>query len=120
MTRSFLILVLLTNAGSPLAWGQQPLQTAGRIDLYGDPLPEGARARLGTCRLRQTVLDMDFSPDGNVLATSGTGSALLWDGRTGRPLRRFERRQRVVVNAVALSPAGALLAEGAQDRVLRV
>jgi len=43
---------------------------ADKLDAYGDPLPEGALARLGTLRLRtaSTVIAVSISPDGKKLA----------------------------------------------------
>ena len=41
-----------------------------RRDLYGDPLPDGAVARLGTLRWRAAkgVEALAFAPDGNTIA----------------------------------------------------
>src|SRR2546426_12383004 len=65
-----------------------------RRDLYGDPLPDGAVARLGTVRLRPgaNVQWLAFSPDGKKLACwaggYGTGNALaIYEVATGRELR---------------------------------
>src|SRR5262249_59579450 len=59
----------------------------GRVDRYGDPLPPGVVARLGTLRLRhdaegQPVL---LSPDGRLVVTvlPGEGGVHLWEADTG-------------------------------------
>src|SRR6516165_8525569 len=60
-----------------------------RTDRYGDPLPEGAVARLGSARLRHAYLsDFVLLPDGRTVLTAG-GDRLVrfWDLATGRPKR---------------------------------
>ncbi len=65
-------------------------------DRYGDPLPAGAVARLGTVRLRKrgAFAQCYFSSDGHVMATTPSRSLLggiscmyLWDLKTGRLIR---------------------------------
>src|SRR4029077_3147331 len=61
-----------------------------RLDLQGDPLPDGALARLGTVRWRHgnQVIAVAFSPDGNTLASGSMDEAIhLSDVRTGKLLR---------------------------------
>jgi RNA polymerase sigma factor (sigma-70 family) len=62
-----------------------------RNDVFGDPLPAGALARMGTVQWRQHHSSADlanaFSPDGMVLVTGGDGSLKLWDVATGKLLR---------------------------------
>jgi len=61
-----------------------------RTDLYGDPLPPGAVARLGTLRLRHAdVVAMTFSKDGKrLISCSRDGEVRVWDVATGRLLRQ--------------------------------
>src|SRR5262249_47074903 len=70
-----------------------------RTDSYGDPLPEGAIARLGTARLRHKSIDsVAFSPDNKMIASAGAetrstdrGFIHIWDAATGRELRVLQR-----------------------------
>jgi RNA polymerase sigma factor (sigma-70 family) len=90
-----------------------------RTDQYGDALPAGALARLGTVRLRHggETLCSAFTRDGKTLLTSDAlGLVVCWDVRTGRPVRRLQvARDRV--HALAVSPDGKTLAVGAGDEI---
>jgi WD40 repeat protein len=113
------LLCLVFALGShPLARGEPPVEgqakppaaeRAPRTDLQGDPLPEGALARLGTIRFRNAgeVIALAFSPDGKLLlAGGGQGdeAVSLWDAATG--MRRLRLPGQDLVRAVAFAPDG--------------
>src|SRR5262249_32613651 len=65
------------------------IEKTERTDLYGDPLPPGALARMGTVRFRSRdfIGQIAYSPDGKLLAAgSYRGGILLYDAATGRML----------------------------------
>src|SRR5262249_39269018 len=111
---SYLALAPLAAARPDPPKGQEkPAAPAPPTDLYGDPLPAGAVAGMGTVRLRQggDILFIAFSPDGKTLASAGRGGLRLWDVATGKEIRRFEGH-RAEVYCVAFSPDGKTLASG--------
>ncbi|MFI5460761.1 MAG: WD40 repeat domain-containing protein [Isosphaerales bacterium] len=78
-------------------------------------LPDHARARLGTTRLRHEgyVGGFAFSPDGKTLASTGHDGARFWDVATGAPVpapRGFG--DSIHVTAVEYSPDGRKMAIG--------
>jgi len=87
-----------------------------RRDRYGDPLPPGALARLGTVRMRHSNMTADavFTPDGKtVIVSDWGGEVIFWDVATGRELRRLRAADgRVNGLALALSGDGKTLATG--------
>jgi WD40 repeat protein len=88
---------------------------AGAVDAYGDPLPAGAIARLGTRRLvhykdqcpPQREPRAVFSPDGRTLVVPAEDGAEVWDVRTGRRLDWFQSK--APVRAAWFSPDGRTL-----------
>jgi WD40 repeat protein len=60
-----------------------------KLDLYGDPLPPGAIARIGSIRLRHAGLsDLVYLPDGKTILSAGSDRVLRWwDLATGKPMR---------------------------------
>jgi WD40 repeat protein len=52
-------------------------------DYYGDPLPPGVLARMGTVQLRHGYADVAFSADGKTLI-SATSTIRFWDLATGK------------------------------------
>jgi RNA polymerase sigma factor (sigma-70 family) len=59
-----------------------------RSDLYGDPLPPGAIARMGTVRFRDHPNNIAYSLDEKTLIASDW-EVRVWDAVTGRQLRRM-------------------------------
>ena len=88
-----------------------------RLDAYGDPLPPGAIARLGTERLRQGFMTYAavFSPDGKTVASTSAGQGIcLWEAATGKQIHRFEGHTDDVYS-VAFARDGKKLASGGRD-----
>lgn len=81
-------------------------------DLYGDPLPPGAIARLGTVRFRRqdSLKDVAFLPNNKTLlaVTPNTGSR-YYEAATGKLLRSVEVGEHNV-GAAAITPNRRLLA----------
>jgi WD40 repeat protein len=123
--RSLSTLLLLACTGGLPGWGQQIAEPATRTDLYGDPLPAGALARLGTVRLRHPgrVFALAFSPDGKTLAVfngehsgyrglgwggKSRGAIHIWDTTTGKRIRQLSDSQQGVP-ALGFAADGKLL-----------
>jgi dipeptidyl aminopeptidase/acylaminoacyl peptidase len=102
------LLAFLGFAFSASAWPQD------------DPLPAGARARLGEVRYRNVgrVVALAFSPDGKTLVASAWDRSLrLWDPATGKELRTFENPSGYA-RLLAFAPDGRTFASGGNDAVI--
>ncbi len=79
------------------------------VDRYGDPLPKGAIARLGTTRFRHSGSNFNgdrafLTPDGKTLVTaSADGQARTWDLKTGRLMQSID------ADEAAVAPDGTTL-----------
>jgi WD40 repeat protein len=112
-----------TGSGQPPSApdGKTPPATkTARTDRDGDPLPDGAIARLGAYRLRQgrAVTAVVFSRDGKTVISGATPSEYpgraeetirVWDVSTGKRIRQFGQ-QDWGPSALALSSDGKMLA----------
>jgi WD40 repeat protein len=113
MTLALMVLAVRADAG----------QKQG-TDLYGDPLPSGASARLGTVRWRHNdvILFAAFGPDGQtVVSASDDGTVRVWEFPGGKEIRRIAAApapeaeaapspRRSILAAAALSPDGKTIA----------
>ena len=76
--------------GASLSFGGQPL-----LDVHGDPLPEGAVVRFGTCRYRiganEKFVGSALSPDGKRIVVETPSDIMLWEIETGRVALRFPK-----------------------------
>jgi WD40 repeat protein len=109
---------------SPEPRDQQPAAKSEeqRADLHGDPLPDGALARLGTVRWRHgdQVLALAYSSDGKLLASGSMDEAVhLWDAKTGRLLRVL-RGHEAWVDGVFFTPDNKRLISCGQDKTARL
>ena len=88
---------------------EQIEQLPRRLDLHGDPLPNGAIARLGSVRmLDRSLQHLVLSPDAKFAVSNAQDAYTVWDLATGRVERRIE-----IENAAApmvMSPDGATIA----------
>jgi len=93
----------------------KPGAKAPALDHYGDPLPPGAIARLGTIRFRSDgeTWALTFSRDGKMLVSRSGSRFIVWDAATGK------ERYRLPVQVgfghpgqgpFAVSPDGTILA----------
>src|SRR5262245_5891015 len=128
--RWLLLLAITLAAPDHRILGQQPKAFDGRCpdgkparrDLYGDSLPEGAIARLGTVRMRhgQIISGMTFSADGkSIIASDFYSGVHVWDVAEGREVGRYFEDDRYC-HCLALSPDGRTLAVALGDLSVRL
>src|SRR5690242_4814125 len=80
-------------------------------DLYGDPLPVGAVARMGSTRFPHAaqVECVRFSPDGKAVAVANWDSTVrIWEVASGKPRRALTGHTHIV-KVIAFSPDGRTL-----------
>jgi RNA polymerase sigma factor (sigma-70 family) len=87
-------------------------QDHSQVDLVGDPLPEGAIARMGSMRFRHgnTVSSLTFLDEGNGLLASDWSGIYIWDAKSGRQLKRIGPEFQTQFRSCSLSADGKRMA----------
>src|SRR5262249_42046166 len=85
---------------------------AKRADSFGDPLPDGAVARLGTVRWRHLGCHVfAFTRSGEALLSADHESVRVWDVGTGKVLRSVAAKVGFS-HQLPVSPDGAFVVAG--------
>src|SRR5262249_28548311 len=95
-----LVLIGAAGLGAALLWERglgapadeppsAPQATDAKADLYGDPLPDGAVARMGSVQFRHAgVAHFGYRDGGKTSVTVGNDRVLrFWDAASGREVR---------------------------------
>jgi RNA polymerase sigma factor (sigma-70 family) len=99
------------ECASPVAAvDDKPLSPKKHVDLYGDPLPEGAALRLGTLQRRAIGAQLAVSSDGKSIIGVRNGKYIrIWDAITGELRQQRELPVGFSINSSLLSCDGRLL-----------
>jgi WD40 repeat protein len=90
------------------------------VDTFGDPLPRGAVARLGTVRWRHDGASaFAFTRTGETLVSIGSGAVQFWEVKTGKVVRSFPVENRFGGAQLSMPVAGDVIVVGASsDKVV--
>jgi WD40 repeat protein len=108
----------------PVPGASQPetLDPNPGTDLYGDSLPPGAVARMGSINDKQGAGHIRvavFSPDGKTVASAGDRIIRIWQVDSGKEIQRIEGHK-TRIWSIAYSPDGKKLASSSCDMTTRI
>lgn len=109
------------TTGSEAAKNEQASRTSQlptNVDIYGDPLPDGAIARLGTVRYRQDgwYRHIDWVHGTDKFVVGGDDdTARFWDAATGKMVHEVDLKNDYL-NTFRISPDGKLLGTVSQTQ----
>jgi RNA polymerase sigma factor (sigma-70 family) len=100
-----------SESGAGFIVSRETMNQKEAVDAHGDPLPEGAVARLGTVRFNHCdgLHSLLFSPDGRTILSLGSGWLSRWDAATGAELGRFQVIEPYLEDQAVLLPDGKTL-----------
>ena len=115
-----LMALVILPGPQPATALEGPQEGEKGADSREDPLPPGARLRLGSAQFRHggPVTSIAYSPDGKLIASGDRNGVIqLWDPETGRRVRTITVRWDLVLS-LAFSPDGKTLVAGTGDGVI--
>jgi WD40 repeat protein len=118
-SRSLLLFACVLQFTAPVNGVEPANDTRPRGDRFGDPLPDGSVARLGTVRWRypRIVSLVHFFEDGKqLLSCCGDGVIRISDAASGKEIRRFGNESVYWCWPIAISTDGKRFAQGTQDK----
>jgi hypothetical protein len=97
-----------SESGRRFIVSREPINRQEALDAHGDPLPEGAVARLGTVRFNHGdgLHSLFFSSDRKTIFSEGGNSIRFWDAENGK------ERDRIRMDKVYFAFPTTLLADG--------
>ena len=106
--------------GKLLAVASSTTGSAGEVSLFALGTADSAKLVRTLPAHADMILDIVFSPKGNILATTGYDRLIkLWDVDSGKLLRTLKDHSDAVYS-LAFDPTGTLLASGGADRAVKV
>lgn len=122
--RLHVLILMLAILPGDCASAREPLvarKPFPRVDRFGDPLPQGAIARLGSIRFKHDTLSVKsvaFSPDSKLIASGGGDSTVrVWETNGGKPVAVL-RGHEGGVTGVDFSADGKQIASCARKRLI--
>jgi RNA polymerase sigma factor (sigma-70 family) len=105
-------LALIQNAPNEKQPSREVTRQQALVDRFGDPLPTGAIARLGTVRFRTSGWPhggLGFLTDNKTVLANEPKSILFWEATTGKLLREI-KTDKLLIQSFACSPTGKFFA----------